>query len=278
MLSGTGAEILPYWSFTKTALAICALKLVEAGRLELDAPLKDAPYSLRQLLEHSAGLPDYGTLPAYHAAVAADEEPWSRAHLREATLAQGMRFAPGTGWCYSNLGYMQVGELIEEASGQPLATHLREALTAPLGLSSVRLATRREDFAPIPWPGARSYHPGWVYHGCLTGTAPDAARLLDALFRGTLLAPPTLARMLERQPLGGAIEGRPWTDCGYALGLMSARVGGSGRAIGHSGGGPFCVNAVYHFPDLGSGVTVASFAPGPDVGIPEAAAVAHAVD
>nr|WP_260349948.1 beta-lactamase family protein [Alloyangia mangrovi] len=35
---GSGAEIFPYWSFTKTVLAVCALKLVEAGKLRLDTP------------------------------------------------------------------------------------------------------------------------------------------------------------------------------------------------------------------------------------------------
>lgn len=56
---GDAGLILPYWSFTKTALAICALKLAEAGRLDLDAPARGAAFTLRQLLRHSAGLPDY---------------------------------------------------------------------------------------------------------------------------------------------------------------------------------------------------------------------------
>ena len=68
-----------------------------------------------------------------------------------------------------------------------------------------------------------------------------------------------LEQMLSRQPLGGVIAGRPWTDCGYALGLMSGTMEQCGRAIGHSGGGPFSVNAVYHFADRNMPVTVACF-------------------
>lgn len=50
-------------------------------------------------------------------------------------------------------------------------------------------------------------------------------------------------------PLGGSPAERPWTQTGYGLGLMSGAMGEAGRAIGHSGGGPFSVAAVYHFPD-----------------------------
>lgn len=82
--------------------------------------------------------------------------------------------------------------------------------------------------------------------------------------------------MLVLHPLGGAIEGRPWTECGYALGLMSGRCGVVGRSIGHSGGGPFSANAVYHFPDLDEQVTVASFTDGQNEGVAEFAAVEYA--
>ncbi|WP_255435405.1 hypothetical protein [Paracoccus sp. S1E-3] len=90
--------------------------------------------------------------------------------------------------------------------------------------------------------------------------------LLHGLFTGHLLGPEALAQMLIRHPPGGAIAGRPWTECGYGLGLMSGRFGPAGRAIGHSGGGPFNVVAVYHFPDLAPTVTVASFADAPHEG------------
>ncbi|MBE9635637.1 beta-lactamase family protein [Salipiger pacificus] len=270
---GDGSEILPYWSFTKTVLAICALRLVAEGALHLDAPLPDKAVTLRQLLNHTSGLPDYVTLPAYRAAVAADAEPWPRDHLWAQTMAQGPLFAPGTGWAYSNLGYMLVRELIEQVTGACIGTLVRQSLATPLGLHSLALATRRADFARVHWPAARRYHPGWVYHGCLIGTAPDAARLLHAVFRGALLPPRSLRQMLVRHPLGGAIAGRPWTDCGYALGLMSGAFGAAGRAIGHSGAGPFCANAVYHFPDAPRPVTVASFGPGPSEAPAEQAAV-----
>ncbi|MCQ0972012.1 beta-lactamase family protein [Paracoccus sp. TK19116] len=272
------APIFPYWSLTKTVIAICALKLSEMGRIDLDEPVTSEPFTLRQLLYHTAGLPDYGTLPQYHAAVRNHDEPWSRDDLLRVALAQGNRFAPGEGWAYSNVGYMLARERIEEVAGRPLASLVSEMICDPLDLRSISLASSREAFSHVHWQAARHYHPGWVYHGCLIGTAADAARLLHALFTSRLLEPSTLSQMLKRYPLGGAIEGRPWTDHGYAIGLMSGRMGDAGRAIGHSGGGPFSVNAVYHFPDLEDPVTVASFCDGRDEGLAEFAALRLATD
>lgn len=268
-----GAEIFPYWSFTKTVIAICALRMVEQRRIDLDKHLAGYDFSLRQLLNHSSGLPDYCTLADYRLAVANDETPWSADHLRDATMAQGRLFAPGGGWAYSNLGYMLARDLIEDVAGEAFSRLVRQWVCDALGLDSVELAESPEQFTRVHWDGADRYHPGWVYHGCLIGTAADAARMLHALFTGRLLNAATLEQMLIRHPLGGAIEGRPWTECGYALGLMSGRFGNIGRAIGHSGGGPFSVNAVYHFPDHNGPVTVASFAGGCHEAAAEYAAV-----
>lgn len=274
---GNPALLFPWWSVTKTAIAICALRLAERGALELDAPLPGEPFTLHQLLTHRAGLPDYGSLPAYHAAVRGDEEPWPHDVLLEAALAQGRPFPPGQGWRYSNVGYLLARERIEAVAGQGLGVLVREHIAGPLGLGSVELAETRAQFARTAWPAGRRYHPGWVYHGCLIGTARDAAAMMQGLFAGRLLGPKSLVRMRETLRLGGGLPGRPWTEHGYAMGLMSGAVGTAGRAIGHSGAGPFCVNAVYHFPDLPRPVTFATFTKGHDEGVAEREAVRLAV-
>jgi hypothetical protein len=93
---------------------------------------------------------------------------------------------------------------------------------------------------------------------------------LHEVLSGRLLGPEALAQMFERWTrLDGPTPGRPWTEHGYAVGLMTGRMAGAGRAIGHSGGGPGCVSAVYHFPDLARPVTVACFTDGEDEGAPE---------
>lgn len=256
--SGSVEACFPYWSFTKTVIAICVLKLVESGRLDLDAKLNGKPYTLRQLLQHTSGLPDYGQFSEYHSAVEAKETPWTRNKILAVALANGMLFEPAQGWSYSNIGYMFVVELIETTTENPLRDIIDDAVCKPLSLHSIELAETREQFRRVNWEAATDYDPKWVYHRCLIGNAPDAARLLHALMAGDLSQPETMRQMLDAKYLGGAIPDRPWTKCGYALGLMSGAVKVAGKAVGHSGAGPFSVNAVYHFPDARDPITVPS--------------------
>lgn len=266
---GDMAALFPYWSYTKTVIALCALKLCERGALDLDVRPDGQNYSLRQLLMHTAGVPDYGSLAEYQRDVAAGVAPWSRQVLLDRVMANGMLFKPGQGWAYSNVGYMLAVEVLEQVSGKSLADLVAELITLPLGLNSIVLAQEPADFAKLHWAEATKYHPKWVYHGCLIGTVPDAARLLHAVFQGGFLRPDMIAQMMQHYPLGGAIAGRPWVKHGYNLGLMAGQATGGMADMGHSGCGWFSVNAVYHFPDLADPVTVACFADGCDEGVAE---------
>jgi D-alanyl-D-alanine carboxypeptidase len=270
---GSESALFPWWSFTKTVLAICALRLAEEGRLDLDGLRPGKTFTLRQLLQHRAGVPEYGWRSAYKEAVARGESPWSRTRLLDEVQADRLDFEPGAGWAYSNVGYMFVREAVEEAAGVGLGDALKFYVSGPLGLESVELAVERADFVRVHWPAAKNYDPGWVYHGCLTGTALDAARMLHALFAGKILTAESLRAMVKTYPVGGAISGRPWSYCGYGLGLMSGDVEAVGRVMGHTGAGPFCVNAVYHFPDLAMPMTVATFMEGDHEGPAEFEAV-----
>ena len=275
--AGSCSSLFPWWSFTKTTLSVCALRLAEDNLLDLDAFRPNKPYTLRQLLQHRAGVPNYGALKQYHKAVARNDIPWSREHLLKAVGHDRLDFQPGTGWAYSNVGYMFVREAIEEATGGSVSHAFDRLIFAPLGIHAVRLAQSVSDFQQVFWKELHSYDPRWVYHGCLVGTPVEAAKILNALFQGAILKSGSLHAMLQRYDLGGAIPGRPWTRCGYGLGLMSGEMGTAGRALGHSGAGPFGVNAVYHFPDLGTPVTVATFAAGVNEGVAEHEAVTIAL-
>ncbi len=274
---GRTEALFPWWSFTKTILAVATLRLSEQGAIDLDAPYDGQPCTLRQLLQHRAGVPDYGRLAAYHAAVAGNEPAWPHERLLAAVNVDTLDFLPGAGWAYSNVGYLFVREAIEAATASDLDTALRDLIFAPLDLESARVAVQPADLAEIVWPALRGYDPAWVYHGLVVGRPGDAAAILAALMTpGRLLQAGTLAAMLDSHHLGGAIPGRPWTSHGYGLGLMIGTMAGAGRAIGHSGGGPFGVNAVYHFPDAGEPVTVAAFIDSSDEGRAEWAAMALA--
>ena len=186
------AKSIPWWSFTKTALSVALLRLSEGGSIDLDNPVVGKPFTPAQLLRHEAGLPDYGSLAGYHDDVEAGRLPWTVDTLIRATDADRLRYEPGQGWAYSNIGYWHVARLIEEASNQPLADALVDLVFIPAKLSTARLAKTVDDLANVNMGDAPDYHPGWVYHGLIVGTALDAARLLRRLLEGALVKKRTL--------------------------------------------------------------------------------------
>jgi CubicO group peptidase (beta-lactamase class C family) len=88
---------IPWWSFTKTALSVALLRLSEGGRIDLDKTVDGQPFTPAQLLRHEAGLPDYGSLAAYHVDVEAGRPPWTVDALMKAAEAGRLRFEPGQG-------------------------------------------------------------------------------------------------------------------------------------------------------------------------------------
>ena len=260
-----GDTPVPWWSFTKTVLAAAALVLVDAGRLTLDKPLAGQRYTLRQLLQHRAGVPDYGSLAAYHDAVASGHSPWPAGELVERVYKHASGFEPGTSWTYSNVGYLYVRQLIEHADGKEIGEAITRLVLMPLGIVNARLARTPDDLTGTRWGNARRYHPGWVYHGLMIGSPVAAALLLDRLLCGDLLSPSSLHAMRESFRLGGPIVGRPWQAPGYGLGLMIETTTPP-RFVGHTGGGPSSTAAVYHFAAPAPAVTASAFSPCDDPG------------
>ncbi len=269
VVSASGARALvPWWSFTKTVIAAAALALVRDGRLVLDETLPDRAYSLRQLLQHRAGLAEYGELPAYHEAVARRDPPWPASELLERTDAQRLRFAPGTRWKYSNVGYFLVRRLIEAACGEPLDGALRRLVLEPLGIAGARIAESPDDLVGVEMGDGASYHPGWVYHGLLIGPLDQAALLLARLMTGKLLPGGLLDAM--RAPL----DTGPWAGPGYGLGVVTGTTALGMHVTGHSGKGPGSVIAAYHAVEFAPSLTAAAFMTGDDPAIVEHAVFA----
>lgn len=258
------------YSITKPLLATVALQLVAEGRLALDTFIQTylldlplaAPATLRELLNHTGGFPDYGGMPEYRVALTADPtRPWTTDEFLARTLPRGPLFVPGEGWAYSNLGYLIVRMAIERVTGAALGDVLRRRLFAPLGLQNTFVAETLADAATLT-PGhstlldpagrltdvTRRYHPGWVAHGVVISTAPELARLVEALFTGDLLPPPLLATMLAPTPVPG---GHPlFRQTAYGLGVMLDPRSPHGLVAGHGGEGPGYSAAALHFPDV----------------------------
>src|SRR4051812_41438939 len=88
--------VVPWWGIGKTVLAAAVLVLVRDGRLALDTPFRGQPYTLRQLLNHTAGVRCYGPLPDYKQAVARGDAPWPVAELLDRVQADRLQSVPGT--------------------------------------------------------------------------------------------------------------------------------------------------------------------------------------
>lgn len=258
--------IAPWWSITKTIVAVTCLKLCEKGDLALDEPLQGHPFTLRQLLQHTAGVPNYGRFKAYHDAVSQKQKAWSDEELLSAVGADNLDFPPGSGWSYSNTGYLLVRQLLQETTGRTLTDLVDQTVFKPIGLASAAIASTTAELEKCQYMEGKGYDVGWVYHGLAVGTAADAVRFLDAIFRSNFLLPASKAALQDRVEVGGALPGRPWQTCAYGLGVMCGEIKDAGMGIGHSGASPFCVSALYHFPDLSVPVTACAFHTGYEEG------------
>jgi D-alanyl-D-alanine carboxypeptidase len=261
------------YSITKSFLATLVLQLRDEGRLSLEDPLArwspelagaDA-IRVRQLLRHTAGLPDYGALPAYVRAVQEHpERPWDFETFAAHTFAKGPAAPPGARFAYSNPGYALLRRIVERETGASLREALAARIAGPLGLAATEVVEEladQADLVPAPTRLGRSagepvdarlhYHPGWVWHGVLASTPGDLCAFYAALFGGRLVSAASVAEMTELVPVE-----YPWPpgEPGYGLGLMGSR---RRRWFGHNGGGPGYTASAWCVPDAPGGALAA---------------------
>lgn len=264
------------YSTTKSLLATAALSLVDQGQLDVDASVQpylpnfslDTSVTLRQLLSHTSGLADYGETSTYRDAVkASPDSPWSVKAFLDFAKTQGLKFTPGEGWAYSNIGYLLLRCVLEAATGLSIQQLLPEVIFKPLCLQKTFVPSTLYDVSELT-PGysdffsknqlqdvTRFYHPGWVAHSVIVSTAPELAKMMDALFTGKFLNPLVVEQMLcpvhilGKHPLLNLL--------GYGMGLFLGVDSPYGTVGGHVGEGPGYSIAAFHFPNLaGNRVTL----------------------
>lgn len=255
-------------SLTKPiATATSVMKLVEQGKVQLDAPAakyipefgsagKDK-ITIEHLLTHQAGLIADNALADYQDGV---EKAWERLFALKPLAKPGERFI------YSDVCFEVLGQVVERVSGQPLNEFAREEIYAPLGMQETGYLPPeklRHRAAPTQqrngqWMQGEVHDPraylldGVAGHAGLFSTAEDLAVYAQMLLgEGTyhdvqVFKPETVREMLTRRKVpGDQFRALGWDA---KSGFSSNRGAGlSERAVGHGG---FTGTVIWIDPEL----------------------------
>jgi D-alanyl-D-alanine carboxypeptidase len=187
--------------------ATLVLKQVERGKLDLNDSIGHhlktglrpewRSLTIEQLLNHTSGLPGSFTWDT------PPEEPASTSTLIEWAARDTMRFAAGSRFGYSRVGYLLLAALVEKLYGKPYDTILREEIAGPLGLSSLGWcaeghdsveATGYQDVSPNNRRPVPRVHPSKTLgEGGICATAGDLAAWNRALHGKRVLSPTSYA-------------------------------------------------------------------------------------
>lgn len=239
-------------SSTKTFTAVVVLQLVGEGKIDLDATIDTylpnlvrgdgidgSRITVRQLLQHTSGLPDYEDLVA---------DDIRRHHyldprdILDLAFQRKAVFPPGKGWSYSNTNYVVAGLIVQKVTRRPFAEEVDRRVIQRIGLRHTYFPapgdmTIRErhphgytrDAAGAPLRDVTELDPsvGWAA-GQMISTNSDVNRFLTELLAGRLLPPAQLAQMRTTVPIED-------TGAGYGLGIMSRPLSCGGVYWGHGG-------------------------------------------
>lgn len=240
-------------SNTKAFTAVVVLQLVGEGKIGLDdlvdthlpglvrgEGIDGNHITVRQLLQHTSGLPDYlNDVPR--------PRPYDPRELLGFALRHKAVFAPGTNWGYSNTNYVLAGMIVEKVTGHALAEEVERRV--------IRRAGLRHTYFPAPGDtGIREPHPqgydrespgaplrdvtemdpSWAWAaGQMISTNSDLNRFYTALLSGRLLPDAQLAQMRTTVPAEYFGHGAR-----YGLGLVSKPLSCGGVYWGHGGSFP----------------------------------------
>jgi D-alanyl-D-alanine carboxypeptidase len=255
---GSDSSAFRIASVTKVVTAAAALTLVDRGHLHLDEPIArylpattvdrvhvldgrsyGAAITVRQLLDHTSGLPNFFSHPRVHEAIRDGRglRRFTPSDLLELAIDGGPpSFAPGLGREYTDTGFLLAGLIIERLTSTPLQGAYRELVLDRAGMTDTWLES--SDEAPRSGPVMAHELDGdditamdptvdWAGGG-LVSTVADLAAFLRSLRDGRLLTSAALGEMTRWTPGPAGF----YDD--YGLGLGRYRLG-SRSAVGHHG-------------------------------------------
>jgi CubicO group peptidase (beta-lactamase class C family) len=245
----TSETVYRIGSLTKPFTAALVMAHVEKGTVKLDDPMRkhlpDLPdafekVTVRQLLNHTSGIPSYTDLLSF---VSVMRNVGSARAIIDMSVKEKANFAPGEGWKYNNTGYTVLGELVAKLEGKPWEAVVRERISTPLGLTHTQASNpaqivknRAAGYVPakdgvanapymdMSWPGSA---------GVLESTVGDLVKF-DAGYVGKLVKPETMKMMTTTSPVSknyglgwslGELSGVPVVAHGGAIPGFNAFIG-----------------------------------------------------
>lgn len=260
------ATVFQAASISKAVTAWGIMRLVQEGRLDLDAPVstyltrwqlppssfRDDDVTLRRVLSHTAGL----SLPSYVGFDPAAELPSFESSLSGATNGSGalaLVAQPGEQFSYSGGGYTLLGLIIEEVSGQPFADYMAANILLPLGMESSSYLPDEEMLARIAQ--AHDFHrhtiPNYRLAAQGAGSLHTSAEDLGKFAIANMSDNPVLTRETLREMHTPIIN----TGLGNQMGL-GFFIEEEGQLVGHRGSNRGWKARVQFSPTSGDGLVV----------------------
>lgn len=258
-------------SVAKTYLAVVALQLAEAKQVDLDSPItrylspeqtvaisEAQAVTVRMLLSHTSGIPDYADNPAYVAYLL--QHPLhvfsSRDYLNY-IAGKSLLFTPGSRFSYSNTNYLLLSQLVDRIKGDH-GRLIRDQILKPLGLqhsfyhdqpdyliNDELVNSYLDRFGDGKLENVTRMQKANVASlfgdDGIVATPVDYVRFLRGLFEGKLLTESSLRAMTTW--VNSYYTGKPK----YGLGLYYQEFNGQ-IAYGHGGGGIGAGCGLYFFP------------------------------
>ncbi len=245
-------------SISKQFTAMAILILVERGKIRLDNRLSDflprfpaygREITVRQLLNHTAGLPDY----AEHIPAGQTEQLTDLAVLRILEQLKNGDFPPGSQFAYSNSNYVLLGLIVEQVSGQPFPRFLAENIFEPCGMTNTiayvagKSTVKNRAFGYTPNENKfqrtdQSLTSATLGDGGIYSSVEDMARWDQSLYTTKLVSADALNQMFSANEHG--ID----RSSGYGFGWFIDDIGGT-RKVWHGGGAVGFRNQIVRFPD-----------------------------
>ncbi|MFC9705243.1 serine hydrolase domain-containing protein [Streptomyces sp. NPDC056943] len=242
----------------KALMATVVLQLVGEGRLSLgdtvdhwlpgviDGNGNDGrKITVRQLLQSTSGLHD--DLPGFDTPQEYYQHRYD-SYTPEQIVARAMKhhpdFRPGTGWSYSNTGYVLLGMIVEKATSRPWQEEVESRILNPLGMNHTYLPgttpTLRRPHADgyqVFASGERTDVTEQIVPdlGGYVSTTADVNRFFQGLLGGKLLSEARMAEMKDTLPVAKQFEAF-WPGGRYGLGLVNRPLTCGGNYWSHQGG------------------------------------------